>query len=1287
MLIPPVPVVGLPSQPFEAWADDDGGGTGAAQGQGLVLPVRGSTSYSAPSLNSHSPSRNSPISITPKRFLRVTKRPPRGIWERVGDAVALLAVSSDSAVAAAAEYRVVAVPDSGRGGWVLSAAATEAEARADLRDLRTRLDGLPNGASFKDTIKRLEKTLPWGHGRDPAAALISTRVPALKDEPVLISQAAFRHATAGAAAGTGPVEGKLVVTSAHVVFLPKDTSRQPLVVPVDRVSDVAETLVTEAGVSVPALWFSTGDAEHAFTMGNRKRVGALVLELAGSENPAERSLPAVVTGPLIAISSSSRTNGDLSSGILSVASTPLASPNKSASSASLAAVMAGGKDISTELSYSPKLRTTSLASVDAALAARRFRRTFRLPPPEASKSTFHASLWHRGRARSGTLFLSSKYACFASPDVADPEIRIALPLALLTGITLPSPPSRPPGAPLSLGTAMTPFLVLHARGHRKHWLGFASQPERADAEKAIRDAMKGVDIRGIDFKSVGRVGADTRGLVERLEGVEDPSDSASVVSSSAHESVLSLSDLARLDLGMDPSEARKKMLRDVLDVDDTRAEREARENKPIETVPVGLRYLFPVEGQFAPLPPPRGDDPARPLASHSAQRRAVDMQRKWMAYMDSYGRDAGMLLDLPVLRSLLCQGGVPDAYRHSLWLLWAGVWHAPVPKPGYADLVARLATEDPDAAGEIEKDLRRSHPDHPGFKSRAGVDALRRLLSAYALRNPRVGYAQAMNLVAGALLSELPEPDAFALLCAIAERRMPEHYDPAMVGPQVDAEVFPDVLSRFAPRVAKAVVSTGMDAALLATPWFLSLFLSAVELQAGARIMDVFWLEGVVGLWWIATAVLIECEHGIVEAGEWGGVVNVVRSYLASLCDEEEVEEEPIPTLPRTERASSGASLNNGPLANVGGPGGSGGIPPLPPPRRLKIDNLLRTAYTLAPELTSELLDSLRARARVKVLRRAREQARKSKARDLAEASSFSAVEIGLVLDFLEGSEARLSLPPNSLVAGGMWGAGIDLFAGSAAAQLSNESIGIAKFKSLFERSCPWTMRLKGASPSRGLLLEERMFWYAAARSAIETGRVGVDATAAVGLLDCTTRQPLNAKLRLLFDLFDVDADGFLSREDLAVIMEALLSIAARAGAADHEEEDKVMRATTGFLHAALRAGSKGEAALAIAAGNSISSTDLSPQPSFGGLSMSSSSFAQTEDDDDVVSLGRSESPTPSASVSVARAKERGDDFTLAFPEFTLAILGQSALVDYFGSTAWKLGKAADGGPELVKRD
>jgi hypothetical protein len=164
------------------------------------------------------------------------------------------------------------------------------------------------------------------------------------------------------------------------------------------------------------------------------------------------------------------------------------------------------------------------------------------------------------------------------------------------------------------------------------------------------------------------------------------------------------------------------------------------------------------------------------------------------------------------LEGLVLRGGVPAAFRPSVWWELSGAHAKAAMHPSY--YYERLCTHAPpaDVAGAIGKDIERTYPGHAFFDSAAGQRTLSRLLGAVALHNPDVGYCQSMNFLAGILLLMVGEERAFWVLDAMMNEILPpDYYTHTLLGVHVDQRVLAHLVSVTMPEVAEAYEKCGVE--------------------------------------------------------------------------------------------------------------------------------------------------------------------------------------------------------------------------------------------------------------------------------------------------------------------------------------------------------------------------------------------------------------------------------------------------------------------------------------------
>uniref|UniRef100_A0A6B2KZS6 Rab-GAP TBC domain-containing protein n=1 Tax=Arcella intermedia TaxID=1963864 RepID=A0A6B2KZS6_9EUKA len=183
--------------------------------------------------------------------------------------------------------------------------------------------------------------------------------------------------------------------------------------------------------------------------------------------------------------------------------------------------------------------------------------------------------------------------------------------------------------------------------------------------------------------------------------------------------------------------------------------------------------------------------------------------------------------------------GIPDVYRGHIWNICSGgINKKRIDKRSYKSYLEESVDIKSPLMKQIEIDLKRSLSEHSYFRTNTGITSLRNVLRAYSVKNPVVGYCQAMNFITCALLLFMEEEDAFWVLSAICEDIVPSNYRPQMMGALVEQKIFEYLLEFFIPEVANHCKVKDVPISIISGQWFLSLSIGNAPLEVSFRILD-----------------------------------------------------------------------------------------------------------------------------------------------------------------------------------------------------------------------------------------------------------------------------------------------------------------------------------------------------------------------------------------------------------------------------------------------------------------
>ncbi|KAL0893723.1 hypothetical protein ABMA27_013870 [Loxostege sticticalis] len=309
--------------------------------------------------------------------------------------------------------------------------------------------------------------------------------------------------------------------------------------------------------------------------------------------------------------------------------------------------------------------------------------------------------------------------------------------------------------------------------------------------------------------------------------------------------------------------------------------------------------------------------------------------KQWEDHMSEVGR--GVSMYQTTAGSELVVNGIPESLRGELWSVFSGSILQKVQNKGlYQRLVNEALASKNAVNDEIERDLHRSLPEHPAFQNDVGISALRRVLCAYALKNPTIGYCQAMNIVASVLLIYCPEEQAFWLLATICETLLPDYYNTRVVGALVDQGVLEELTAAHLPELHAKLDELGVMK-MISLAWFLTLFISVMPYECAVNVMDCFFYDGAKVIFQVTLKILDINRDKLLTCTEDGQAMQILGDYLAGIYNDEAVA---LSTEPRTAQ------------------------------RTIRIQDLVYQAYrTYGASVTSECIEHLGLKHRLRVVR------------------------------------------------------------------------------------------------------------------------------------------------------------------------------------------------------------------------------------------------------------------------------------------------------------------------------
>lgn len=230
--------------------------------------------------------------------------------------------------------------------------------------------------------------------------------------------------------------------------------------------------------------------------------------------------------------------------------------------------------------------------------------------------------------------------------------------------------------------------------------------------------------------------------------------------------------------------------------------------------------------------------------------------------------------------SVQIERGVPPSLRGMIWQLLTRS-----KDPNLEQQYLELINQESVYEKAITRDLSRTFPNNDYFQSKAGQEALFNVVKAYSLYDSDVGYCQGISFIAGPLLLNMPEEEAFCVLVQLMQKyTLRGHFAHQLDLLHQRLYQFDGLLYDFLPHVHRHFETQGIRSNMYASQWFMTLFAYKFPLDVVFRIYDIILAEGIEALYTFALA-LVQKNQSVILSLEFDALVNYLKSDILTVYD------------------------------------------------------------------------------------------------------------------------------------------------------------------------------------------------------------------------------------------------------------------------------------------------------------------------------------------------------------------------------------------------------------------